>query len=98
MLRYSIFTRRRLLVLSPIAALTGLIPFGRPAYARHPEYSDNPNSRYLCLESDCTPHIYDPAVGDPERGFPPGTDFRDIPEDWFCPDCGAPKWRFVALD
>ncbi|MEH6561784.1 MAG: rubredoxin, partial [Marinobacter sp.] len=34
-------------------------------------------------------HIYDEALGDEAEGFPPGTRFEDIPDDWCCPDCGA---------
>ena len=33
--------------------------------------------------------IYDPEEGDPDGGIPPGTAFTDIPDDWFCPVCGA---------
>jgi rubredoxin len=33
--------------------------------------------------------IYDPAEGDPDGGIPPGTPFGEIPENWFCPVCGA---------
>jgi rubredoxin len=40
-------------------------------------------------------HIYDPAVGDPDGGIPPGTAFEDIPDDWVCPVCGASKDLFV---
>ena len=29
--------------------------------------------------------IYDPEIGDPDGGIPPGTKFEDIPRDWFCP-------------
>lgn len=35
--------------------------------------------------------VYDPAVGDPDNGVPPGTPFESLPDDWVCPDCGAPK-------
>lgn len=38
--------------------------------------------------------IYDPAVGDPENGIAPGTSFADLPEDWFCPECGVGKDMF----
>ncbi len=38
--------------------------------------------------------IYDPAEGDPDGGVPPGTAFEDIPDDWFCPVCGARKSDF----
>lgn len=37
---------------------------------------------------------YDPAQGDEETGIAPGTSFADIPEDWTCPVCGAPKSDF----
>ena len=42
--------------------------------------------KYVC---DICGWIYDPAVGDPDNGIAPGTDFKDIPEDWTCPECGA---------
>ncbi len=40
---------------------------------------------------------YDPKVGDPDRGIPPGTRFEDLPADWVCPICGAEKALFHAL-
>ncbi len=38
--------------------------------------------------------IYDEAEGLPEAGFPPGTRFEDIPDNWECPDCGMSKAQF----
>ena len=40
---------------------------------------------------ECGPcgYEYDPAVGDPDGGIAPGTEFKDIPDDWVCPVCGA---------
>ena len=38
--------------------------------------------------------VYDPALGDPDSGIKPGTRFEDIPDDWYCPDCGARKADF----
>jgi rubredoxin len=40
-------------------------------------------------------YTYDPAVGDPKRGIPPGTPFDALPDDWKCPTCGAGKNVFV---
>ncbi|MEM7828726.1 MAG: rubredoxin [Candidatus Aenigmatarchaeota archaeon] len=40
-------------------------------------------------------YIYDPDKGDPDSGVNPGTSFDDLPEDWSCPVCGAPKSEFV---
>jgi rubredoxin len=42
--------------------------------------------------------IYDPAEGDPDGGIPPGTNFDDIPDSWFCPVCGARKADFEPYD
>ena len=44
-------------------------------------------------------YIYDESLGDPEEGIAPGTAWEDIPEDWYCPDCGPLKrtlrwWKF----
>jgi rubredoxin len=36
-------------------------------------------------------YIYQPNTGDPEHGFPPGTKFEDLPENWTCPVCGVKK-------
>jgi rubredoxin len=41
--------------------------------------------------------IYDPAKGDPSQGIKPGTPFEDLPDDWVCPECGAPKDMFQPL-
>lgn len=40
-------------------------------------------------------YTYDPAVGDPANGIAPGTRFEDLPDDWICPSCGAPKDAFL---
>lgn len=37
---------------------------------------------------------YDPAEGDPAMGIPPGTPFKDLPEDYRCPICNASKDYF----
>jgi rubredoxin len=49
---------------------------------------------------ECTAcgYIYDPAVGDPDNGIPPGTSFEALPDTWVCPQCGVPKDLFVKID
>jgi rubredoxin len=42
-------------------------------------------------------YIYDPAKGDRESGVKPGTTFEDLPDDWVCPDCGAPTSEFEKM-
>ncbi len=34
-------------------------------------------------------YVYDEAQGEPREGFPPGTMWDDVPDDWTCPDCGV---------
>lgn len=36
-------------------------------------------------------YIYDPETGDPDRGFPPGTEFEDLPADGKCLRCPQGK-------
>ncbi|MFO7941442.1 MAG: rubredoxin [Bacillota bacterium] len=43
-------------------------------------------------------YIYDPQAGDPAGGIDPGTPFEDLPGDWVCPDCGAPKDDFEEIE
>lgn len=41
---------------------------------------------------------YDPAEGDDTRQVLPGTAFTDLPEDWSCPGCSAPKAQFLVRE
>jgi rubredoxin len=43
-------------------------------------------------------YVYDPAVGDPDNGVPPGTAFEDLPDEWVCPECGAGKEDFEPVE
>ena len=43
-------------------------------------------------------YVYDPDVGDPDNGVAVGTAFADLPDDWECPLCGAPKEEFSPVD
>ena len=47
--------------------------------------------KYIC--SVCG-YVYDPELGDPDNGIEPGTTFENLPDDWFCPVCGAEKEDF----
>lgn len=47
--------------------------------------------KYVC--SVCG-YVYDPEKGEPERGFPGGTAFEDLPADWKCPRCRQGKEKF----
>ncbi len=41
--------------------------------------------------------VYDPAEGDPVWQIPPGTPFSQLPDDWRCPHCDAPRLRFMRV-
>ena len=42
---------------------------------------------YQCPGCD---YRIDTAAGDSSEGFDPGFDWdAEVPEDWFCPDCGV---------
>jgi rubredoxin len=43
-------------------------------------------------------YVYDPAEGDADGGIAPGSKFREIPDTWSCPVCGARKDDFSPLD
>jgi len=51
--------------------------------------------RYVCQVCGW---VWDPAEADPDNGFPVGTAFEDLPADWVCPLCGAPKEDFAPED
>lgn len=51
--------------------------------------------KFVCTVCE---YVYDPAVGDPDSGIQPGTDFADLPEDWTCPVCGVGKDMFEPED
>ena len=48
-------------------------------------------TRYQCRWCG---YVYDPANGEAQRDTPPGTPYEDLPDDWCCPDCRAPKADF----
>ena len=43
-------------------------------------------SRFRCPGCGYT---YDEAQGHPHEGFPAGTLWREVPDEWACPDCGV---------
>lgn len=73
----------------------GKTPEKAPSYikeesVRQPEQLVD-NTRYVC--SVCG-YVYDPVKGDPDGDIEAGTSFKDLPDDWICPICGATKTAF----
>jgi len=50
---------------------------------------------YMCVVCG---FVYNEAEGLPEEGFPAGTRWKDIPENWVCPECGAGKEDFEMVE
>lgn len=50
--------------------------------------------KYLCTVCG---YIYDPQNGDPENGINPGISFKNLPDDWVCPECGVTKDLFEVV-
>ena len=50
---------------------------------------------YKCTICDW---IYDESKGAPSEGITAGTKWKDIPQDWTCPDCGASKEDFDMVE
>lgn len=53
-------------------------------------------ARYRCPE--CA-YLYDESLGDEHEGYPPGTPFDALPQEFACPDCAVrSKSDFERLD
>jgi len=65
-----------------------------------PSYIEKEEAAGKMAKYECTVcgYIYDPELGDPDSGIPPGTAFEDLPDDWECPVCGASKSEFEKVE
>ena len=43
-------------------------------------------------------YVYDEEKGDKVNDIDPGTKFEELPDDWLCPVCGAPKDDFEKIE
>ena len=69
----------------------GSIPRTAPSYIEEKKEAVPKMVKYRCTVCG---YIYDPELGDPDGGIKPGTPFKEIPDDWVCPVCGAAKSDF----
>ena len=51
--------------------------------------------KYMCVVCGW---IYDESEGWPEDNIEPGTKWKDIPDNWKCPDCGVTKKDFELME
>jgi rubredoxin len=52
-----------------------------------------PEEIYQCQTVNCG-CLYNPEKGDRKSKTPKGTHFKQLPEEWNCPVCGATKKSF----
>lgn len=50
---------------------------------------------YVC--GACQRYVFSEKRGEPRYGIAPLTDFAVVPDDFCCPDCGAPKLEFIPV-
>lgn len=65
-----------------------MVKMKRPFIRKGP----SPFKKFVC--NGCG-HEYNPEYGDPDNGIDPGTTFKDLPEDWVCPDCSEEKSSYI---
>ena len=58
-------------------------------------FSGDKMKAYMCVICG---FVYEEAKGVPDHGLAPGTKWEDVPENWTCPDCGAPKTDFEMVE
>lgn len=51
-------------------------------------------AKFICPGCDYT---YDEAQGEPREGYPAGTAFATLPEEFTCPDCAVRDKEDFAL-
>ena len=48
------------------------------------------------MQCDNCGYVYDKDQGDEKSGIAPGTEWKDVPADYKCPECGADKSKFIV--
>ena len=56
---------------------------------------DHPYKTWKCWTCG---YVYEEAVGASDAGLAPETRWEDVPADWTCPECGAPKTTFELAE
>lgn len=69
-------------------------PAGAEKTKEEPGRKAKSTGKYRCKVCG---YIYDPEKGDPDNGIKPGTLFKDLPDDWKCPECGVNKDQFEEM-
>ena len=73
----------------------GTTPKTAPSYVEERKEAVPKMAKYKCTVCGW---VYDPELGDPDGGIKPGTPFKEIPDGWVCPICGAAKSDFERME
>lgn len=74
-------------------------PVVEPSAAERADLTPGAVPEVLSARCPGCDYVYEVAAGDEHEGFPAGTAWADIPDDWCCPDCGVrEKVDFVPVD
>jgi flavin reductase (DIM6/NTAB) family NADH-FMN oxidoreductase RutF/rubredoxin len=78
----------------------GRAPEKAPTYLpeKETEMTEDQSGENILYDCPNCGYIYDPAKGDIFADIPPGTPFKDLPDDWICPICGTEKQEFYTKD
>jgi len=68
------------------------------ADAKADDHAADGEGEYKVWQCVLCAFVYDEAAGMPEDGIPPGTRWKDVPENWGCPDCSAKKSDFEMVE
>ena len=73
-------------------------PVAEPTTAQLTDLTPGAINEVLAARCPNCDYVYEVTAGEAREGFPAGTAWSDIPDDWCCPDCGVrEKLDFVPM-
>lgn len=66
-----------------------------PHYRLMTDTAENAFTTWMCVVCG---FLYREADGLPDEGIAVGTRWKDVPDDWTCPDCGVGKDDFEMVE
>lgn len=75
-----------------------IVNFPRAVPIRHEASARETATQFRKWQCVLCGFVYDEALGLPEEGIPAGTRWADVPQSWYCGDCGASKAEFQMTE
>ena len=75
-----------------------VLNFPRTSPAANDSRAPSTNAGFKVWQCVLCGFLYDEARGLPEEGIASGTRWSDVPDTWFCRDCGAGKGEFEMVE